>query len=86
MASKELDPEKIKADLVRSQLIMGAGLAGALALIVAGTTLLLPKEYRMCSLMPGFCQTKKEKKSRDAFEELGKGNAKFDLTSGFSIR
>lgn len=86
MDNKELNPEKIKSELVKNQLILGAGLAAALAILVIGVNLILPKEYRACALMPGFCQGKKEKKGRDSFEELGKGGAKFDLFSDVKIR
>lgn len=86
MSNKELNPEKIKADLLRNQLMLGAGLALTLLLIVVSVNFLLPKEYRACSLMPGFCAPKKDKKARDSFEELGKGKPKFELSSGFSLR
>lgn len=86
MPNQELNPEKIKADLLRNQLMLGAGMALALAIVVIGINFFLPKQYRACSLMPGFCSPKKEKAPTDSFEELGRGKAKFGLLSGFDIR
>ena len=86
MSDKDLNPEKIKADLVRNQIVLGAGLALTLALIVIGLNFFLPKQYRACALMPGFCHPKKEKPRSDSFEELGRGSPKFDLSSSFDIQ
>ncbi len=50
---------------------------------------LLPKQYRACALMQGFCSKKSEEHRGGPFEEIGKlrpGGAKFGLTDKLSKR
>jgi len=48
---------------------------------------ILPKQYRACAIMQGFCSKKSEEHRGGSFEELGKlrpGGAKFGLTDKLS--
>jgi hypothetical protein len=65
-----------------------AVLVGVITLTI-GLNILLPKQYRACSLMPGYCSKKTEEPKGGPFEEIGKlrpGAAKFGLTDKLSKR
>ena len=63
-------------------IVVGLGALAGIILLTLAFNLLLPKEYRACSLMPGFCAPKAERPRGGDFEEIGKlrpGASKFDL-------
>jgi hypothetical protein len=70
-------------------IVFGLGGLAAIVLITVVLHLLLPKEYRACSLMPGFCAPKAERPRGGDFEEIGKlrpGASKFDLNHALPSR
>lgn len=72
-----------------SNIVVGLAVLGGLILLTMALNLLLPKEYRACSLMPGFCGDKVERHRGGDFEELGKlrpGASKFDLNHSLPSR
>lgn len=68
----------------RSAILIAVAVSGALLALLVVIEFLLPKEYRTCALMPGFCQ-KSDKVDKGHFKKLDEGyhgGPKFGLTSG----
>jgi hypothetical protein len=58
------------------------GVLAGIVLLTVIVNRLLPREYRECSLMPGFCSPQAKRSRGGDFEEIGKlrpGRTKFDL-------
>lgn len=68
----------------RKSVLMGAAILGAIILALSTIHILLPREYRACALMPGFCKQDPGPK-KNPFQQLDEGyhgQPKFGLSTG----